>query len=60
MGQFTLDIGANPASGGIQFRVWEPSATSAEVELVGVDASKTPRNTEIFMAFNQEQIYKMR
>ncbi len=42
MGQFTLDIGAKPASGGIQFRVWAPSATSVEVELVGAAEARTP------------------
>ncbi|HCE68235.1 MAG: malto-oligosyltrehalose trehalohydrolase [Geobacteraceae bacterium GWC2_55_20] len=41
MGKFTLDIGANPISGGIHFRVWAPSATSIEVEVVGAGAPKT-------------------
>ena len=42
MGQFTLNIGANPAVDGIHFRVWAPSATSVEVELADAAAQRIP------------------
>lgn len=50
MGQFTLDIGANPAAGGIQFRVWAPSVSSVDVEILDAGASRTPlqRDGEYF------------
>jgi maltooligosyltrehalose trehalohydrolase len=41
MEQFTLDIGANPAAGGTRFRIWAPSVTSVEVELVETGAKRT-------------------
>lgn len=41
MEQFTLDIGANPATGGTRFRIWAPSVTSVEVELVETGAKRT-------------------
>lgn len=41
MGQFTLEIGANPSADGTRFRVWAPLASSVEVELVGAAASRT-------------------
>ena len=42
MNQFNLNIGATPVTGGVQFRVWAPSATSIEVELVGAATARTP------------------
>jgi len=39
---FTLDIGATPVSNKVNFRVWAPSATSVEVELVDTKGIKTP------------------
>lgn len=40
MEQFTINIGANPVAGGVQFRVWAPEAASVEVEVVD---SGTPK-----------------
>jgi maltooligosyltrehalose trehalohydrolase len=42
MGLFTLDIGATPVAGRVRFRVWAPTATSVEVELVDAGAMKIP------------------
>ncbi|MBL0226832.1 MAG: malto-oligosyltrehalose trehalohydrolase [Geobacteraceae bacterium] len=42
MERFTHDIGATPAAGGTRFRLWAPSATSVEVEVVGAATQKTP------------------
>jgi len=39
---FTLDIGATPVADKVRFRVWAPSATSVEVELVDTSAIKMP------------------
>jgi len=46
----TLDIGATPAAGKTRFRVWAPSATSVEIELVDSGAPKIPlqRDGEYF------------
>lgn len=50
MGSFTLDIGATPVADGIHFRVWAPSATSMEVELIDSCSLRTPlqRDGEYF------------
>ena len=42
MGLFTLDIGANPVDGRVRFRVWAPTVTSVEVELVDAGTLKIP------------------
>lgn len=42
MDQFSLDIGANPAPGGVNFMVWAPEAASVEVELVDDGAVRIP------------------
>lgn len=50
MEQFSHTIGATPVSGGVQFRVWAPFATSLEVELVRSSAQRVPlqRDGEFF------------
>lgn len=42
MGLFTLDIGATLMDGRVGFRVWAPTATSVEVELVDAGMLKIP------------------
>ena len=50
MDHFTLDIGATAIAGKTRFRVWAPSVTSVEVELVDGVPLKTPlqRDGEYF------------
>ena len=50
MSCFKLDIGATPIAGKTSFRVWAPSVTSVEVELVDAGALKMPlqRDGEYF------------
>lgn len=50
MGSFTLDIGATTIDSRVRFRVWAPSVTSVEVELVDAVPLKIPlqRDGEYF------------
>lgn len=40
MQPFILDLGALPVAGGVRFRVWAPTATSVEVELLATGGRK--------------------
>lgn len=47
---FNLDIGATPVAGGVHFRVWAPTATLVEVEVLAAGRRKIPlqRDGEYF------------